>query len=63
MLNKATGKTTDTRGCEFHYQRLFERSFNASKCEHEESTIYVCVEFPEVSATTLKELKEKMGAL
>ena len=63
MLKKSTGRTTDTRGCEFHYQRLHERSFNAAKCEHEESTIYVCVEFPKVSAPTLKELKEKMGKL
>jgi hypothetical protein len=63
MLKKSTGKTTDTRGCEFHYQRLFERGFNAAKCKHEQSAIYVCVEFPEVSAPTLKELKEKMGAL
>ena len=63
MLKKSTGKTTDTRGCEFHYQRLFERSFNAAKCEHEESAIYVCVEFPAISAPTLKELKEIMGNL
>lgn len=63
MLKKSTGKTTDTKGCEFHYQRLFERIFNAAICTHEEKTIYVCVEFPAVSASTLKELKIKMGGL
>ena len=63
MLKKSTGKTEDTKGCEFHYQRLFQRSFNAASCTHEEKVIYVCVEFPAVSAGTLKELKIKMGEL
>ena len=63
MLKKSIGRTTDTKGCEFHYQRLSEYGFNAAKCEHEENIIYVCVEFPEVAAPTLEELKEKMGKL
>ena len=63
MLNKTTGKTTDTRGCAFSYQRLSSKERIFATAEYKESVEYVCVEFPEVAAPTLKELKEKMGAL
>jgi hypothetical protein len=63
MLKKSTGKTTDTKGCEFSYQRLSSKERIFATAEYKESVEYVCVEFPNVSAPTLKELKERMGAL
>ncbi len=63
MLTKSNGKTKDTRGCEFHYQRLHTRQFNASKCITEEFSLYVCIEFPSVTSNSLKELKIKMGEI
>jgi len=63
MLTKTTGKTTDTKGCEFHYSRLVKREKDYLTLQTAESVTYVCSEFPSISASTLKELKEKMGAL
>lgn len=63
MLAKTTGKTTDTRGCEFHYSRLVKREKDYLTLQTAESVIYVCDEFPSISATTLKELKGKMSEL
>ena len=64
MLTKTTARaTTDTKGCEFHYQVHIQKEFNLSQCKNVESRLYSCVEFPNVSAPTLKELKKKMGEL
>jgi len=63
MLSKSTGRTTDTKGCEFHYSRLVKRETDYLTMTASESVIYVCAEFPNISAGTLKELKEKMGEL
>jgi hypothetical protein len=68
MLSKHTGTTEDTRGCEFHYTCFanFEKVWGCEqkkvvKVIHERQ--YVCNEFPDVEAFTLKELKKKMGSL
>ncbi len=63
MLSKSTGRTTDTKGCEFHYSRLVKRETDYLTMSVSESVVYVCSEFPSISASTLKELKEKMGRL
>jgi hypothetical protein len=64
MLTKQSARaTTDTTGCQFHYLVFIDKSFNASLCKTVTTKDYVCVEFPNITAPTLAELKEKMGAL
>lgn len=69
MLKKHTGTTTDTRGTEFSYTCYTQIEREIDFTQDGWPTIesvgrqYVCNEFPDVKAWTLKELKEKMGAL
>lgn len=66
-LYKHKHTTEDTRGCQFSYTCYTrkDRWLNQETWEYEDDIerLYVCKEFPKITATSLKELKVKMGKL
>ena len=68
MLTKHGGTTKDTRGTEFSYtcyttkeRMCLEDADGKYRFQDVVEREYVCQEFPEMAALSLKDLKQKMG--
>ena len=67
MITKHTHTTQDEKGTEFSYTCYVEKDHylnpETQQGEEQITRLYVCNEFPEVTANTLQELKTKMTNL
>jgi hypothetical protein len=67
MLEKYTRTTTDIHGCEFHYTMcgVYENDYDLEKKKgfrNYSEKIYICEEFSELRAHSLKDLKRMVAS-
>jgi len=63
QLTKHKGFTKDEQGTYFSYVCLSNKILNPETLEYDYDKLYYCVEFDNIKASTLKELKNKMSKI